>query len=207
MTNFILTKDQLAQLIPENPDIDEWYQAMADCLPNYDINTPRRIAAFIGQCSHESMEFTRLRENLNYRAESLMRVWPRRFPTLEIAQKYAHDQEAIANRAYADRMGNGPESSGDGWKFCGRGLIQLTGHDNYQKFAESAEMNIDDVPAYLETFQGAVHSACWYWNTGDLNQLADEDNIEEISRCVNGGTIGLEDRIKKYREALTVLGA
>ena len=128
-----LTKAQLKQLLPKNPYIDQWYGALSQLLPDYEINTPQRIAAFIAQCSHESAGFTALRENLNYRWQSLRKIFPKYFPTDELAQEYANKpnkQEAIANRVYANRMGNGPESSGDGWRFCGRGLIQLTGRDN-----------------------------------------------------------------------------
>lgn len=207
--NFILTEKQLAQLIPGNPYVEEWHEALEVCLPDYDINTPRRIAAFVAQCAHESANFRILKENLNYRAASLRRVFPKYFPTDQLAQMYAsmpNKQEAIANRVYANRMGNGPEESGDGWRFCGRGLIQLTGRNNYQSFADSIETPIEDIPAYLATFEGAVQSACWFWETNNLNQWADVGDIKELTRRINGGYIGLEDRIKHYRHALLVLG-
>ena len=207
MDGFILTERQLSQLIPGNPYIDHWHEALAQCLPDYDINTPPRVAAFIAQCAHESGGFKFLKENLNYRAESLVKVWPRYFPSLEIAKQYAHNQEKIANRAYANRMGNGPEESGDGWKFCGRGLIQLTGRNNYQAFADSIETHIDDIPAYLATFEGAVQSACWFWESNNLNQWADKGDIVTLTKKINGGTLGLEDRIRHYNHALHVLGA
>ena len=207
MSNFILTKEQLAQLIPGNPYLDYWYHALEQALPDYDINTPRRVAAFIAQCAHESGGFKFLKENLNYRAESLMRVWPRYFPDLATAQRYAGKQEMIANRAYANRMGNGPEESGDGWKFCGRGLIQLTGRNNYQAFADSIETNIEDIPAFLATFEGAVQSACWFWENNNLNQWADAGDIVTLTKRINGGTLGLADRQKHYEHALHVLGA
>lgn len=205
--SFILSPQQLSLLLPGNPYIDFWYAAMEKCLPDYDINTPRRVAAFVAQCSHESGGFKFLKENLNYRAESLMRVWPRHFPTLEIARQYAHNQEKIANRAYANRMGNGDEASGDGWRFCGRGLIQLTGRNNYQAFADSIETPVEELPEYLTTFEGAVQSACWFWETNNLNKWADTGDIKELTRRINGGYIGLEDRIKHYNHALQVLGA
>lgn len=203
---FILTKEQLAQLIPGNPYIDYWYNALSKCLPDYDINTPQRVAAFIAQCSHESGGFKFLKENLNYRAESLMRVWPRYFPNIDIARQYANKQEMIANRAYANRMGNGDEASGDGWKFCGRGLIQLTGKNNYQAFAESIETPIEEIPEYLATFEGAVQSACWFWENNNLNQWADKSDILTLTKKINGGTLGLADREKHYEHALHVLG-
>lgn len=205
--SFILTREQLAQLIPGNPYIDYWHNALSLCLPDYDINTPRRVAAFIAQCAHESGGFKFLKENLNYRAASLMKVWPRYFPTQDIANQYANKQEMIANRAYGGRMGNGPEESGDGWKFCGRGLIQLTGRNNYQAFADSIETPVDEIPAYLQTFEGAVQSACWFWETNKLNQWADSGDILTLTKRINGGTLGLADRQKHYEHALHVLGA
>jgi len=207
MSDFILTDQQLGQLIPGNKYVHEWHEAMAQCLPDYDINTPLRIAAFVAQCGHESGNFTAIKENLNYRAETLTKVWPRLFPTLDVANQYAHKPEMIANRAYGGRMGNGPEATGDGFKFCGRGLIQLTGRNNYQAFAESLEMSIDDVPAYLLTFEGCVQSACWFWESNNLNALADIKNMEKITKVINGGTLGMDDRLKRYQKALQVLGA
>lgn len=206
MSNCILSRDQLAQLIPGNPYVDHWHHALSLCLPDYDINTPQRVAAFIAQCAHESGGFKFLKENLNYKAPSLMKVWPRYFPTMEIAQQYANKQEKIANRAYAGRMGNGPEESGDGWKFCGRGLIQLTGRSNYQAFADSIETPIDEIPQYLQTFEGAVQSACWFWESNKLNQWADKGDMLTLTKRINGGTLGLEDRIKHYNHVLHILG-
>jgi putative chitinase len=205
--SFILSKEQFAELLPGNPYLDYWYSALSRCLPDYDINTPQRVSAFIAQCAHESGEFRFLKENLNYRAESLVRVWPRHFPNIDIAKQYAKKPEKIANKAYANRMGNGDESSGDGWKFIGRGLIQLTGRNNYQAFADSIETDIEDIPEYLQTFEGAVQSACWFWETNNLNRWADTGDIKEMTRRINGGFIGLDDRIKHYKHALHVLGA
>ena len=153
---FNFTRDQLAQMIPKNPYIDHWFHALNEILPEYEINTPQRVASFLAQCAHESGEFTALKENLNYKAASLRRVFPKYFPDDTIAAHYAGQQEMIANRVYANRMGNGPEESGDGFKFCGRGLIQLTGKQNYSFFAGSLEMDVEDVPEYLATFDGAV---------------------------------------------------
>ena len=207
MSDFILTEDKLRELLPGNPYISYWHSALSRCLPDYDINTPQRVAAFMAQCAHESGGFKFLKENLNYRAESLCRVWPKYFPNLEIAKQYAQNQEKIANRAYANRMGNGDEASGDGWKFCGRGLIQLTGRNNYQAFADSIETDIEDIPAYLATFEGAVQSACWFWENNNLNKWADQGDILTLTKKINGGTLGLEDRIKHYNHALHVIGA
>ena len=206
MSNFILSKAQLAQLLPGNPYLDYWHHALEQALPDYDINTPQRVAAFVAQCAHESGNFKFLQENLNYKAESLCRVWPRYFPNIEIARQYEKKPEKIANRAYGGRMGNGPEESGDGWKFCGRGLIQLTGRSNYQAFADSIETPIEDIPAFLATFEGAVQSACWFWESNNLNQWADKGDILTLTKRINGGTLGLEDRQKHYTHALHVLG-
>lgn len=207
MSDFILTKPQLAQLIPGNPYLDYWYSALERCLPDYDINTSRRVAAFIAQCAHESGNFRALKENLNYKWESLRRVFPKYFPTDEIAKAYAHNQEMIANRVYGGRMGNGPEETGDGYKYCGRGLIQLTGRFNYQAFADSIETPIEEIPHYLATFEGAVQSACWFWESNNLNQFADSGDILTMTKRINGGTIGLEDRKKHYEHAKHIFGA
>lgn len=204
---FNFTRDQLAQMIPKNPYIDQWFHAISEILPEYEINTPPRVAAFLAQCAHESGNFVFLKENLNYKAASLRRVFPKYFPTDELAAQYANKPERIANRVYASRMGNGPEESGDGWKFCGRGLIQLTGKQNYSFFAGSLEMDVEDVPEYLATFEGAVQSACWFWETNNLNQWADKGDILTLTKRINGGTIGLEDRQKHYEHALHIFGA
>lgn len=205
-----LTKEQLKKLLPKNPYIDYWHNALSQLLPDYEINTNQRIAAFVAQCAHESGGFMVLKENLNYRWQSLRKIFPKYFPTDELAQEYANKpnkQEAIANRIYASRMGNGPEESGDGYRFCGRGLIQLTGRDNYTFFAGSLDITVEEASQYLETFEGAAQSACWFWETNKLNQWADKGDIVTLTKRINGGTIGLEDRIKHYEHALHVLGA
>lgn len=205
-----LSYSELQQLIPKNPYVKQWHSALAQLLPDYDINTPQRIAAFIAQCSHESAGFTALRENLNYRAATLRKIFPKYFPDDQTAQHYANlpnKQAAIANRVYANRMGNGPEASGDGYRYCGRGLIQLTGKDNYSWFAASLGIPVEEASEYLETFEGAAQSACWFWETNKLNQWADAGDILTLTKRINGGTIGLEDRIKHYNHALHVLGA
>ena len=206
----MITVSQLKQLLPKNPYVEHWHHALEQLFPDYDINTPKRMAAFIAQCAHESGGFMVLKENLNYKPASLRKLFPKYFPNDQIAQQYCskpNKQEAIANRIYADRMGNGSESSGDGYRFCGRGLIQLTGRSNYQSFADSLEMKIEDVPEYLATFEGAAQSACWFWETNGLNKYADAGDILGLTKRINGGTIGLEDRKKHYEHALHVLGA
>ena len=205
--SFTFTKEQLSSVIGNNPNLDGWYEALSSVLPKYEIDSPQRVSAFIAQCTHESGGFKRLKENLNYKWESLRKVFPKYFATDELAQEYAHKQDRIANRVYGGRMGNGDESSGDGFRYCGRGLIQLTGKNNYTKFAESIGMEVEMVPALLESFEGAVESACWFWKTNNLNQYADAGDILTMTKRINGGTIGLEDRIKHYNHALEVFGS
>ena len=203
---FDFQKSHLQEMIGKNQYIDYWYNAICEILPEYEINTPHRVAAFIAQCAHESGGFKFLKENLNYKAASLRRVFGKYFPTDELAKAYEKRPQMIANRVYANRMGNGPEESGDGWKYCGRGLIQLTGKNNYTFFAASLDMDVEDVPEYLETFEGAVQSACFFWEQNNLNQWADKGDILTLTKKINGGTIGLDDRIKHYNHALHVLG-
>ena len=205
-----LTREQLAQIIPKNPFIDQWHSALEQLLPNYDINTPQRIAAFLAQCAHESGNFVAIKENLNYRAVTLRKLFSKYFPTDDLANEYANKpnkQVAIANRIYANRMGNGPEESGDGYRYCGRGLIQLTGKNNYSLFAESLEISVEDASEYLETFEGAAQSACWFWESNYLNRFADVGDIKGLTKAINGGYIGLDDRNKHYQHALHVMSA
>ena len=157
---FNFTPDKLASCLPGNPYIEHWHEALCKILPDYDISTPQRVGAFLAQTAHESGGYKALKENLNYRAETLCKVWPHYFPNMDVANQYAHNQEAIANRAYANRMGNGPEESGDGFRYCGRGLIQLTGKANYSAFAQSIDTPVEEIPEFLGTFEGAIQSAC-----------------------------------------------
>jgi len=206
---FVFTRKHLQEILPKSPYLDAWYGALCVLLPDYEISTPQRVAAFMAQCAHESGGFTTLKENLNYRAVTLRKIFPKYFPTDEIANEYANKpnkQEAIANKVYANRMGNGDESSGDGFRYGGRGLIQLTGKDNYSWFAASVNIAVEDAAEYLQTFEGAAQSACWFWETNNLNQWADKGDILTLTKRINGGTIGLEDRIKHYNHALHVLG-
>ena len=205
-----LTLDQLKQLLPKNPYVQNWHNALSQLLPDYEIDTPQRIAAFIAQCAHESGGFMVLKENLNYRAPTLRKIFPKYFPTDEMANQYAslpNKQEAIANLVYANRMGNGGPETGDGYRYCGRGLIQLTGKTNYTWFAASLGIPVEEAAEYLQTFEGAAQSACWFWETNNLNRFADVGDIKGLTRAINGGFIGLEDRIKHYEHALHVLGA
>jgi len=204
---FDFTKEKLAQIIPGNPHLDHWYEALREILPDYDIDTVPRVAAFLAQTAHESGGYRAIKENLNYKAESLVKVWPRYFPDMATAKAYEKQPERIANRAYANRMGNGPEESGDGWKFCGRGLIQLTGKDNYTRYAQSLEISLDEASEHLTTFEGCVQSAAWFWEANNLNQWADAGDMLTLTKRINGGTLGLEDRKKHYAHACHVLEA
>jgi putative chitinase len=197
-----MTNEQLQEL-----GIDtKWLQPLEDAFAKYDINTPERQAAFIGQCAHESGNFKTLEENLNYKPEALMRVWPSRFPDLATAMKYAHNPEMIANKVYGGRMGNGVEETGDGWKYHGRGLIQLTGKENYANCGSGIGVDLLSNPNLLNTPEYAALSAAWFWNKKGLNALADAGDFETMTKRINGGTLGLDDRKAKIAKALSVLG-
>jgi putative chitinase len=202
----MITLQKLNEAFPDaaEEDVEKYYEAFVRVFEEYEINTPQRQAAFIAQVAHESGQLTAVRENLNYSADGLMRVF-RKYFNASTARAYARQPERIANRVYANRMGNGPESSGEGWKFRGRGLIQLTGKENYTKFAEDMEMTLDEAIEYLETPDGAVESAAWFWDFKNLNVIADRGDIVTVSKRVNGGTNGLQDRIDLYNHALSVL--
>jgi len=203
---FNFTVEMLNELIGKgNNEVSVWHKAMTEILPKYEIDTPERIAAFIAQCAHESRNFTVLEENLNYSAAALEAVFTKYFRDRS-SKAYARKPEAIANVVYANRMGNGSEKTGDGWRFRGRGIIQLTGCNNYTAFGESIGKDTDQVIKYVQTKEGALESACWYWNSRNINKAADAKDIVKITKLINGGTIGLEDRKKHYEHALEVLG-
>jgi putative chitinase len=172
----------------------------------YEMNiNPARLAGFLAQTAHESGGYTAIKENLNYSAKGLMGTFKKYFPFEDIANQYAKNPERIANRVYANRMSNGDESSGDGYRFCGRGLIQLTGRANYTKFANDLGMSIEDTVAYLETSNGATASAGWFWDNNKLNQYCDSGDFVTLTKRINGGTIGLEDRKHHYDIAMHYL--
>lgn len=166
---------------------------------------PARLAGFLAQIAHESGGFNFIKENLNYSAKGLMGIFKKYFPTEELAKQYERKPEKIANRVYGNRMGNGPEESGDGYKFCGRGLIQLTGKQNYTKLAQDLGISIDETVAYLETPNGAVASAGWFWDNNNLNQYCDKGDFVTLTKRINGGTIGLADRQHHFDEAMHYL--
>ena len=185
----------------------EWIPALNDTFARFMLATPVQQAAFIGQCGHECGHFKVLEENLNYRAETLMKLWPKRFPTREMADQYARNPKKIANKVYASRMGNRDEASGDGYRFRGRGCIQLTGHANY--FHASQALGVDFVkePDLVATPQYAALTAGWFWDTHKLNKFADAQDWAGLTKKINGGIIGLDDRIKHINHALEVLTA
>lgn len=202
----IITKSQLQRILPTNKEIDEWHQLINDLCPKYGINTPKRLAAFLSQCGHESADFRVLSENLNYSAESLMKVFAKYFRDVP-ASSYHRKPEKIANRVYSNRMGNGSEQSGDGWRYRGRGAIQVTGKSNYKECSQYLfnDERLVDNPDYLTTKEGALLSALWYWNSRNLNREADAGDVSSATRKINGGFHGLEDRLRRYNMALSIL--
>ena len=183
---------------------DKWEIPLNQVFVKYDLDTPKRQAAFIGQCAVESANFTRLQENLNYSAQRLTQVWPSRFPNINMAEAYAHNPEKLADFVYAGRMGN--LQDGDGWKFHGRGLIQLTGRENYANCGSGVGVDLIDNPDLLLTPKYATLSAGWFWNKKGLNTLADTQEYGAMTRRINGGLTGLDERIAKITKALQVLG-
>ena len=197
----MVSKEQLKELhIGE-----QWVDALNATFERFDIMNPLRKAAFIAQCGHECGNFRMLEENLNYRAETLMKLWPKRFPTLEFANQYAKNPKKIANMVYANRMGNRDEASGDGYRFRGRGCIQLTGHANYYHAGQALGEDFVMQPELVATPMYAALSAGFFWNTHKLNVLADNRDIKMMTKRINGGFIGLADRERHYNEALSVL--
>ena len=185
-----------------NANLDRYTPFLTDLMPKYAINTPLRQRHFLAQALHESGGFSAVRENLNYSADGLLAVFPKYFPTRTEAEKFARKPEKIANRVYANRMGNGSEESGDGWRHIGRGLIQISGKDNYIKTSQALfdDDRLLTIPEILETPYYAVASACYFWQANHLNALADADDIVAVTKRINGGTTGLEYRKKYYKK-------
>jgi putative chitinase len=195
-----MTYDQLDALGIEH----KWLGPLEEVFAKYDISTPQRQACFIGQCSHESGNFKTLQENLNYSAEGLMKTWPSRFPTKEVADQYARQPAKIAGKVYNGRLGNANEEEAS--KFLGRGLIQLTGKENYEHCGSSLGVDLLSNPDLLSDPKYATLSAGWFWNKKGLNSLADASDIETMTKRINGGLHGLDDRKAKIAKALSVLG-
>lgn len=201
-----LTIKQLTALYGCSTAIAEKYLPhINECMVKYEINTVNRVAAFLAQIGHESGRLQFVEENLNYSATALLRVFGKYFPSQNVAARYARKPPMIANRVYANRMGNGNEASGDGWKYRGRGLIQLTGRNNYKACGTTLMIDLEKDPDWVKTPFGAVVTACWFWDKTKLNAFADKDDIVTISKKINGGTHGLEDRVDLYKKAKTLL--
>jgi putative chitinase len=208
----LLTEAQLAVMIPTNKEVGEWCAALNEMLPKYGITTDKRIAGFIAQCAHESMDFRVLQENLNYKEATLLKVFPRYFgPGKENAAEYAGKPEKIANYVYMDKnrskggaLGNVKE--GDGWLFSGKGLKQVTGRANTTAFGKTVGMIAEEAAAYLLTKKGALESALWFWGSRNLNEVADTGDQVRLTKIINGGDIGLSDRQQRYAKAMAALG-
>lgn len=207
----LLSEIQLSKMIPTNKEVGEWCKVLNEMLPKYGITTPKRIASFISQCAHESGDFRLLEENLSYKEETLLRVFPRYFgPGKQNAAEYAKNPEKIANYVYMDknRSANGAlgnTQDGDGWRFRGRGLKQVTGRSNYTTFGKAIGKTAEEAAEYLTTKEGALVSALWFWDSRKLNEVADTGDVVRVTKIINGGDIGLEDRRQRYVQSLAVL--
>ncbi len=199
-----MTIEQIKAIMPKCPT--DWAEGIVNVLPLHDMDSPLRASAFIAQIAHESAELTRLEENLNYSAERLAVVFPKYFKTADSAIAYHRKPEAIANRVYSGRMGNGDEQSGDGWKYRGRGPLQLTGRNNYTACEKEIKRGIVDDPSLLLHPVPGIESAIWFWKENSLIVLSDHGDFKTITKRVNGGYIGLEEREKYYGKAKAVLG-
>ena len=202
----MLSVETFSKLFPQAKTPQAWVDALNNFLPQYEINSEDRMTMFLAQCGLECEGFTVLVENLNYSATALLTTWPKHFTTAD-ANTYARQPEKIANRTYANRMGNGDESSGDGWKFRGKGCIQITGRDNTEAFAKSIGKDIDATCAYLLTIDGAIESACWYWKNNRLNAYADAKDVVGCTKAINGDLNGLADRKNLYAKAISLISA
>lgn len=201
----MVTLPILQKLFPTGKDLPAFADAMARYCPAYGVDAPRREAAFLAQVGHESGGLTRWTENLNYSADALVRVWPNRF-TPELAGQYARQPERIANKVYANRMGNGDEASGDGWAHRGRGLVQVTGRSNYTALATDTGRRLETLPAWLETPEGATVSALWFWKRNRLNRFVDAGDFQGLTKAINGGLVGYDDRKARWEAAKKALG-
>ncbi len=197
-----MTEEQFKKIAP-NLNIE--YSKVMELLNKYEINTPDRIAGFFAQCGHESGDFKVKVENLNYSADRLKAVFPKYFKTRD-PNAYARKPELIASLVYGNRMGNGDESSKEGYKFRGRGFIQLTGKTNYTAFADSIGKSIDEAISYLETDEGSLESALFYWKKANCNKHCDSKNQTALCKSINGGTHGLDDRTKRFNKIKSIFG-
>lgn len=200
-----MTMKALLDTSLQTPVSNEVAKAMLDVINRYEINTENRLASFIAQCAHESGKFKLMSENLNYSASGLRKVFGKYFPTDALANAYARQPQKIANRVYANRMSNGDEKSGDGWRYRGGGYIQLTGKANYTAFAKWANMTVAQAAEYVRTVEGAMLSAIYFWTTHNLNRFADADNILGQTKAINGGLNGIKDRLDLYNRTKALI--
>lgn len=203
-----ITAAKLDQILPNvagTRTLDKFIAPMNAMFPRFGITTEKRLAGFIAQAGHESGEFQYMVENLNYSAQGLRKVFSKYFPTIALANQYARQPTMIASRVYANRMGNGDEASRDGWKFRGKGLIQITGRNNVTAFGKYLGKTVEETIAYLDTVEGCVVSAGWFWHTNGLNALADAGDLRKMTRVINGGYNGLEHRTQLYERAIAYL--
>ncbi|MBF0121156.1 MAG: glycoside hydrolase family 19 protein [Desulfobacterales bacterium] len=203
-----ITVFQLNYIMPKAKNSEKWIEPLNMTMAEYEINNKNRISAFLAQIAHESSELNLLAENLNYTAERLMQVFPKYFKTLEQAQAYERNPVKIANYIYANRIGNGDRLSGDGWKYKGRGLIQITGKFNYQKMGELLKHPLLSEPELLEETYFASRSAACFWHKKGLNEIADvttAKNFVEITMLINGGKLGIAERINYWERAKKIL--
>lgn len=204
---------QLAAFLPRLTNVDVWIAALNPAMDRFEINSPARMAAFLAQAAHESTEFRGLVENLNYSAIGLTKTFERFFPTLEAAQPYARQPEKIANYVYAKRLGNGDTASGDGWRYRGRGILQITGRGNYRDCGAVLTLPLEAQPELLATPDAAALAAAQFWQSRGLNHLADDENDDNdeadfvrITKIINGGTNGLKERRDYWARAKAALG-
>lgn len=193
---------------PETPPgvLAQWVEPFKAGCRRFGIDRAREVAALLAQAGHESSGFLRMEEGLYYKApERLCAVWPKRFPTVASAVPYVRNPEKLANYVYANRMGNGPPESGDGWKRRGYGPFQLTGTNNHQAFADAVGLDLEDVPAYIRTPEGGALSACWFFKVNGLENLAMTPGVDDETRAINGGTVGLADRKARFDRVLAEL--
>ena len=200
-------EEWMAEELIHRDDWKDWYEAMCEILPLWSVDTIERVAMFVAQCGHESAGFRVLSENLNYSAKALNTIFPKYFRRAgRDANNYHRQPEKIANVIYANRMDNGDSDSGDGWRFRGGGILQLTGRYNYTQFGKAVEMSPEQAVDYVRTKKGALDSACWFWDTNNINKWCDAMDVVGATKRINGGTIGLDDRKKHYLHAIDVLG-
>lgn len=205
--DFEFTTAKLASCLPGIKDPDGWMKSINKLLPVYGITSKKRVAMFLAQTGHESNNWNTLEENLNYRAATLLKVFPKYFKTQSDANAFAMKPEKIANQVYASRMGNGGPVSGDGYRYRGRGILQITGKDNYRECSKGlyGDERLLQTPDLLTGKDGALGSAAWYWHTRGLNVYSDKRDLAGATKKINGGLNGLEDRRMRYDRIMRIL--